>query len=117
MDGFSLFQDKIIGQGNNKKGADPKILFYQQESMPTDPSYLLENEIDFLKFGSFGDSNPSIFEEDFYESYPDSLSTIDFKIEYSETQTETLEDFRDVLCNFNNGISSQNKKTMIVFFD
>lgn len=117
MDGFNLFQEKIIGQVNNKKGADPKIMFYQQESLPSDDFQWVGSEMDLLSYGQFGHSSLDIIDSDFCDYSNEVASSVEFKIEYGEKTTEPFEDFRDVLFNFNNGINSENKKTMIVFFD
>lgn len=111
MEGFHLFQEKIKGEVGKIKSSDPQILFLQSESL----SGWDISELD-ISGNRYLEAYNCECEEEYYELAP----FVNFSIEYSALNSDIrlhIDDFRDVMANFNNDLELEGKQTIIMFYD
>lgn len=111
MEGFHLFQEKIKGEVTKIKSSDPQILFLQTESL---------SGWDVSELGISGNRYLEAFNCEYDEEYSELAPFVNFSIEYSALNNDLrlqIEDFRDVIANFNNDLEVEGKQTIIMFYD
>ena len=109
MEGFHLFQEKIKGEVGRLKSNDPQVLFSQTESL---------SGWDMSEMS--GSGYIEALNCEYNEEYCELAPFVNFSIEYSALDNDVrlhIEDFRDVISNFNNDLEVEGKQTIIMFYD
>lgn len=111
MEGFHLFQEKIKGDVGKIKSNDLHVAFSPSESL---------SGWDISELNMSGNRYLDGFDYDYEEEYTELAPFVNFSIEYSPLSEDLrlqIDDFRDVIYNFNNDLELEGKQTIIMFYD